>query len=551
MTFSSGIYHQNVAPAQIDVSLQAPILQNQVKGLETFFGEGLEAFSEIFETRERYKTQMAQIAQENDKRAAQLVEGGISSTDAINMAWEETRYMVPKTWGEVGKQNAISDLAIKANNGFISGESSALTLETAMAEIEEIKRSGLDGVPLEDLDWIDGSGFRALANATRPNSETMIALGPNASWVRNQILNRLTVISDEYTEKERQANLQQYISNGQANIRNMLDIDLRGEQVPSQLVNEVNDFIKKNPKDAKDYAKELGIEMIKKSSYNGSIFDGRETYENLQTFLGSFGIYLSPMEADKIIHEAAMMGNKIENDRIKEISSDSSKALNELSIEEIQDPSKTIQILIDNGFDEEMINETFNDDMVLDKNENFNLPLDAMLLEIQKGNRTVSDGEALIRRMAPYSIPLQLKWDTLFQKAQFGANARARGNASLALQMRRERTENFNAGNQYYKSYTEGIFSPDAIHDIDGELKSLNPGVAATAQLGVSRQALEIRRDYVNGVISLEQADQLIQDINDLTLDGLLLNPNSFVQLQPEQTEPTQTTNLTGGIRVR
>ena len=257
MAFSTGLYQQNVAPQQQDVRLQAPLMKQQVDGLASVFGKGLEAFSEVLAQREQYEKEMAAIATANDKRAAQLAASGISSTDAIQMAWEESRYAVPKTWGDVGKQNAISDLAAKANNGWVGGQTSALTVETAMADLNLIQQNGINGVKLEDMNWIDGSGMKALVAATRPSSETMIALGPNAGWVRNQILDKVAHLSDVYTKKQKDNNLLMEKQHGRAQMRNMLGIDLRGEKVDPYLAADVTRYINNNPEDATQYAEEL------------------------------------------------------------------------------------------------------------------------------------------------------------------------------------------------------------------------------------------------------------------------------------------------------
>ena len=541
MTFSSGIYHQNVAPAQIDVSLQAPILQNQVKGLETFFGKGLEAFSEIFETRERYKTQMAQIAQENDLRAAQLVEGGISSTDAINMAWEETRYMVPKTWGEVGKQNAISDLASKANNGWVGGQSSALTLETAMAEIEEIKRSGLDGVPLEDLDWINGDGFRKLVEVTRPSSEVMIALGSNASRVRNKILNRISHLSDVYTEKQRQSILNLEIEGGTADMANMVQDILDGDPIDNVLYSKVNKFVESHPDKVNGIAKNILKNVFWKSSYRGDISDAEELIPLLQPFASGFGIDLNGKEMADFIRESAIEGNNYVLTNRKELMNKADMQIEALPPE--QKTKENISMIFDGvGFTKDMY-DAGDDATVLNNASNIVVSLKRMELDIEEGTRSVDNGLNLLSSISD-SVPFKMEWEEKFKDARGRFESKQRGISSLALQMKRDRRENWTPIGGHYGNQVDKTFSTKVIHEIDDERKSLTQGVSDTSTLLLNRKMVDIRRDYVNGFITEEESELAIQDLIEFTLEEILLDPNSFVQ-------PEQETNLTGGMRVR
>ena len=547
MTFSSGIYHQNVAPQQIDVRLQAPIqapiLQNQAKGLELFFGKGLEAFSQIFETREKYKEQMAQIAQENDKRAAQLVEGGISSSDAIQMAWEETRYMIPKTWGEVGKQNSISDLASRANNGWIGGQSSALTLETAIAEIEEIKQNGIDGTPIEDLDWINGDGFRKLVEVTRPSSEVMIALGPNASRVRNKILNRISHLSDVYTEKQRQSILNLEIQGGTADMANMVQDILDGDQIDNELYSKVNKFVESHPDKVKGIATNILKNVLWKSSHNGDISNAEELIPILEPFALRFGIDLDGKEMTDFIRESAIEGNNYVLTDRKEMMNKADMQIEALPPE--QKTKENISMIFDGvGFTKDMY-DAGDDATVLNNASNIVVSLKKMELDIEEGFRSVENGLNLLSSISD-SIPFKIDWEEKFKDARGRFESKQNENKSLALQMKRDRRDNWTPIGGFYGNQVDKTFSTKVVHDIGDEQKSLTQGASDTATLFLDRKMVDIRRDYVNGIISEEEAEQAIQDLMEITIEGLQLNPNSFVQLQPEQQ-----IKLTGGMRVR
>ena len=550
MTFSTGLYHQNVAPQQIDVRLQAPIqapiLQNQAKGLELFFGKGLEVFSEIFEQREKYKNQMAQIAQENDRRAAELVEGGISSTDAINMAWEETRYMVPKTWGEVGKQNSISDLASRANNGWIGGQSSALTLETAIAEIEELKQNGIDGTPLEDLDWINGDGFRALASATRPSSETMIALGPNASRVRNKILNRISHLSDVYTEKQRQSILNMEIAGGTADMTNMVQDLLDGDPIDNVLYSKVNKFVESHPGRVNEIATNIIKNVFWKTSHNGDISDAEELIPILQPFASRFGIDLDGKEMTDFIRESAIAGNNYVLTNRKELMTKADLQIEALPPEE-RTKENISMIFEEVGFTKDMY-DAGDDAEVLNDASNVISSLKKMELDIEEGYRSVAEGLNLVSSISD-SIPFKIDWEERFKDANNKFESRQRGRASLALQIKRDRRENWNPIGGFYGNQVDKTFSTTIIHDVDGDLKSYTQEASDTANLFLNREMVDIRRNYVNGDISEEEGEQAIQDLIEFTIEKLEYNPNSFIQL-PSEKQPKQN-NLTGGMRIR
>ena len=551
MTFSTGLYHQNVAPAQIDVRLQAPIqapiLQNQARGLELFFGKGLEVFSEIFEQREKYKTQMAQIAQENDRRAAELVAGGISSTDAINMAWEENRYKEPKTWGEVGKQNAIADLASKANNGWIGGQSSAITLETAMAQLEAFQRDGIDGIPLEDMDWINGDGLRKLVELTRPSPEVMIALGPNAPGVRNKILNRIVHLSDVYTEKQRQSIRNLEIAGRTADMANMVQDIISGEQIDDETINSVNKFIKSYPDKVNGAATNILKNVLWESSHNGDISNAEELIPLLQPFALRFGIDLEGKEMTDFIRESAIEGNNYVLTDRKEMMNKADMQIEALPPE--QKTKENISMIFDGvGFTKDMY-DAGDDATVLNNASNIVVSLKRMELDIEEGSRSVADGINLLSSISD-SVPFKMEWEENFKDARGRFESKQRGISSLALQMKRDRRDNWTPIGGYYGNQIDKTFSTKVVHDIGDEQKSLTQGASDTATLFLDRKMVDIRRDYVNGIITEEEGEQAIQDLMEITIEGLQLNPNSFVQLSPEQ-QPEQQIKLTGGMRVR
>ena len=541
MTFSTGLYQQNVAPQQQDVRLSAPLMRQQVDSLASVFGQGLEAFSEILNTREQYKQEMAAIAQANDKRAAQLAASGISSTDAINMAWEETRYMVPKTWGDVGKQNAISDLAAKANNGWVGGKSSAIVIETAMADIAAIKENGIDGVALDDLNWADGTGLKKLVAATRPKTETMIALGPNATWVRNQIQDRVLHLANVYTEKQRQETLDQYHADGRDQMENLYMIDLNGGEISPYLHQYVTNYIKKNPAKAKEAGYNIIVKHITSESFNKNMADGVTAFEKSLEFATAMGIELDPVEMQKLISREAQAGNEVRLSEITERNENIAADLDKVPYEQyVSNPAIPYQIMMKWGVPLDEIEQLSVEDDLLNNDSNFNAALNTLSNNIRLGTRTYDDGMNLVRSLAPYSVALQSKWGSKFLADQNAYDSQQRAKRSDSRDEKRLRLAYWDSSHDYLIGEMDQNFDPSIVHDVNGELKSFKSDVSKITKRDIRRGLTAIKWDFVNGDLTEEGAQQLGQTLIDINYGGLLLNPDSFIvpAPPPQSTQP-------------
>ena len=554
MTFSTALYQQNIAPAQQDARLSAPLMKQQVDGLASVFKGGLDLFSYVLEKKEQQKKQMAAIVQASDKRAAQLAASGISSQDAINMAWEESRHMVPKTWGDVSKQNAISDLASKANNGWTGGQSSAIVIETAMADLQAIQQHGIDGVPLEDLSWTNGDGLKKLVAATRPKPETMIALGPNGTWVRNQILDRAIHIADTYTEKERQKTDNQFIQNGVAQMNNLLKADLNGDPIPPYVASYVENFIEKNPAEAKKGAIQIIKQMAAKTSYDGSINDGYELLEKLQPFGLRFGEDTTSIEYQKFVVNEADAGNQNRLTETKENAEDFGKALAKLSLEEKLNRPLMYQLMLDNGFTPEEIETTTIDDEAIANDPEIEAIIRDMTIGIRNNQTTVAQGFGVINRLGGDSMYFRNLWGDQFYDAERAAINQAKTDAReaerSAREARSEIREELKPMEGLISKQIERKFSHTAPIIVNGEIKNFKQDVSELTKAIIDGEWIKIRRMIIKKKVSEEEGIEMFNNLVEVKYGGLLKDPNSFLQIdQPEITNTT--TSLMRGMGVR
>lgn len=557
MAFSTGFYSQNVAPAQLDARLQAPLLKQRVDGLSTVFGKGFEFLTDILEKQEQYKNQMARVAQENDARAADLAESGISSTDAIQMAWEETRYAVPKTWGDVGKQNAVSDLASKANNGWTGGQSSAIVVETGLAQLQDAEENGINGVPLEDFDWINGDGLEKLIQLTRPKPETMLALGPNAKRVRNKLLTRAIKISNNYTKKQKEENIRLEIAGGTANMRNMVQDLIDGDPIDSHLSNQVSSFYQSYPAEAPKIAVGIVEEVLGKTARDNDLVDAEDLIPALTPFASQFGIDLDSMDMTNLMRSAAEAGNKRET-LVRTEKIDEAVAKIE-ALEPEQRTKENFALVFDSvglteadydaGLDAEILNEA----------SNVNTELEAIRLGIGEGTYSLQDGINELAGLSD-SIPFNLEWTDKFVKANRGFLSRQRSQRTLDALERRNRAENWRSFKPNIDFKVDTTFSENRGFNLPtGQTGArLTPEASEAAKAEAQRAIVDVKRAHDNGEISEEKMWEDIDKINRSVEYIFMRDLNNFVGLGSNASDTSaegraspQDLGLTGGIRAR
>ena len=541
MTFSSGLYLRQTPSAQQDPSLQVPIsAQSQFDGLQNFFGfldKGLETFTDVLATKKAYKQQMAKIAQANDARAAQLTASGISSQDAINMAWEETRYAVPQTWAEVGQQNAVSDLALKANNGWVGAQSSATVLETATSQLETIEEKGLNGVSLDSLNWIDGTGLQQIVRAVMPGADAMIPLGKNGAWVRDEILQRALDISDRYTKLERDANLALYLDQGEAQIRNAATFALTGKKIPDQVMVGVADFYEGNKAEASKRALTVFEELIEGTAYKNDAVDGVYAGNALEELMSKFGIFYSDMELQELAREAAVKGNKANDLKVDEVEDGVRTALTNLPDSKWN--AQGIRETLDSaGFTQEMYDQGLDADL-LGNNTRFTAPLERYELDIRDGTRTVDAAMAYLRSVTD-SQPLLLEWEDRFKKAARALLSQRREGRSLALQEARLEGELYREGEPFRRKEWEGVFDQGTGYKVEGidGWGYLSDEASAYALYNMNEADVRIRQAVFQGKMSYQQGQEALKKIQDGILNDFKRNTLYWYRSTPSAASP-------------
>lgn len=532
MTFSSGLYLRSAPPAQQDPSLQVPIqARSQFDGLQGFFGfldKGLQTWTDVLETRKNYKQQMAQIAQANDARAAQLAASGISAQDAINMAWEETRYAAPKTWAEVGQQNAVSDLAKKANNGWVGHQSSAVVLETATSQLETIVEEGLDGKSLSSLEWINGQGLQQIVRAVMPKPETMIALGKNGAWVRDQIIKRALSISDDYTQQEKDANLADYLRDGGALLRNAAGFVLRGEHIPREVHVSVDEFVRGNPGEAQKLAQEVFESFVEEEAYKKDMVDGVEAGNQLKGFINSLGIPVTEMDIQELARKAAAKGNAVNALKLDEMEDKVKAALAKLPDNEWN--AQGIRRVFDSvGFTPEMYDQGL-DDYILSKNTRFTTPLEKYELDIREGRETLAGAVSFLHSMTD-SASLRVEWLGKFERAQNARESEQRSGRSLALQQGRAWAEVWTADRPFRKEGWESTFSTGKNYEVPGlgETRLLDE-YAEEGQRAINKADVGIKQAIRLGELNPEAGQEILDNIEKGVMEGYMRDPDYWVE---------------------
>lgn len=536
MTISSGLYLQQVAPARQDASLQVPLqARSQFDGLQNFFGfldKGLKTFTDILDTKKAYEQQMAQIAEANDLRAAQLAASGISATDALDQAWQETRYAVPKTWNEVGKQNAVSDLAMRANNGWIEGQASATVLQTALAGLREIKQKGLNGVDLVDLNWINGEGLQQITKAVMPKAEAMIPLGRNGAWVRDQILKQAIGISNDYTERERKRNLAGWHADNKAGIQNLATYALSGQPVPQVLAETVRLYQQQDPEAAREAATEIFEDRLRSITRESGVLKGWAEYDLLQPFMARFGVDLSDAEIDDMITEAVVQENRneevMEGERI-ERASDLLARLPDAQI----NSANVRAAFLEAGFTPEMLDQGAEDE-VLSNNSRIVTSLEQATEAINMGTMTLDAGHAYLFNLTD-SPAFTTEWTIKMNRAARANEARSRAESGIDREARRERNDEFKADTRFFRDEVETL--TDALYDPVGlpPNQSLTPTARGDVRRYSNNQLNHFRKLALDGVIDPLDARLRALRMTELFIKNLQLNPAKHFQLPPEE----------------
>lgn len=536
MTFSTGIYRTQATPAQIDVRDRAPLFNpKQFSAVQNVFGQGLEFANDFLEKRQKVQDKLQSLTLEREKRAAELAAGGIDSQTAIMIAFNEHKYKYPKTWADVDKQNAISNLASVTTNGWTGNASAAMSIDAGMAKLNSMVASG----ELDDRSWIDGTGQKYLVNEILPKAETMQGLGPLAPFVTNTLLNRISSVNDKYTDKERKEQLKLYQQGGKDATDNFVNSWLNGDEIDPEVRHRAQTFFEEEPELTKKHLLNETIAVIEKKAWEYDQQDGIDEYIKRKEILEYYGIDFDLQDATKVANDAAEAGNTQRQNDTKE------------KMEKID--TDLHQHIVDGGtINTQVITELANKhevdpDLLL--NGDLILGLDVienefveMENDIRAGRKSLADGEALMFRVLGAVPGHTAIWEKKFQNAEKAWKAEQR---AISKQRSDATLLNIAIWKESYEDPLKDLIKTmgkDSYLFDDGSGKGPTRTLTEEARLNftssINTDKATILKDLYSGKITDPTvANDMIRDIIRVNKNNLKNTPEVFVPLKKEEVE--------------